>query len=104
MECVRKQDHLNAFSALAAHNRRGSEICWKYMRENWEKIVQLYGEHDSHLIHYIEHIPGLFASVERSEEVRKFYIAHPNPFLDRSIKKVLEQINIRRLVLERHEQ
>ncbi|CAF1087773.1 unnamed protein product [Rotaria magnacalcarata] len=101
---VRKQDHLNAFSALAAHNRRGSEICWKYMRENWEKIVQLYGEHDSHLIHYIEHIPGLFASVERSEEVRKFYIAHPNPFLDRSIKKVLEQINIRRLVLERHEQ
>ncbi|CAF3083526.1 unnamed protein product [Rotaria socialis] len=101
---VRKQDHLSAFSSLAAHNRRGSEICWMYMQENWKKIVQLYGEHDSHLIHYIENIPGLFASVERSEEVRKFYIAHPNPFLDRSIKKVLEQINIRRLVLERHEQ
>lgn len=51
---VRKQDHLTAFSALASHNRRGSEICWKYMQENWNKIQHIYGPHDTHLIHFIE--------------------------------------------------
>ncbi|CAF0767562.1 unnamed protein product [Rotaria sordida] len=100
---VRKQDHLTAFSSLASHNRRGCEICWTYMQENWNKIERTYGQHDSHLIHFIESIPALFASLERSDEVRKFYINHPNPLLDRPIKKALEQINIRRLVLERHE-
>ncbi|CAF2767718.1 unnamed protein product [Rotaria sp. Silwood2] len=101
---VRKQDHLSAFSSLASHNRRGCEICWTYLQENWNKIEKSYGQHDSHLIHFIESIPGLFASKERSNEVRQFYIDHPNPLLNRSIKKVLEQINIRRLVIERHEQ
>ncbi|CAF3381776.1 unnamed protein product [Rotaria sp. Silwood1] len=100
---VRKQDHLSAFSSLASHNRRGCEICWTYLKQNWKKIEQSYGQHDSHLIHFIESISGLFASIERMDEVRKFYVDYPNPLLDRSIKKVLEQINIRRLVLERHE-
>jgi hypothetical protein len=51
---VRKQDHLIAFSSLAAHNRCGSELCWRYMQEHWQDIEDLYGEHDSHLIHFVE--------------------------------------------------
>ncbi|UJR36799.1 hypothetical protein I4U23_029513 [Adineta vaga] len=100
---VRKQDHLTGFASLAAHNRRGCELCWTYMQKNWKQIEMIYGEHDTHLLHFIETIPALFVSKERAEEVRKFAIDHPNPFLERSIKKVLEQINIRRHVLERHE-
>ncbi|CAF3572265.1 unnamed protein product [Rotaria sp. Silwood1] len=100
---VRKQDHLKAFVALATHNRNGCEIAWKYMQENWNKIEDIYGEHDTHLIHFVEHVPSHFVTEQRAEEVRKFYIDHSNPLLDRSIKKVLEQINLRRVVLERHE-
>ncbi len=51
---VRKQDYLTGFVALAAHNRRGSKMCWTYMRDNWDKIESIYGKHDTHLIHFIE--------------------------------------------------
>ncbi|CAF0921394.1 unnamed protein product [Adineta ricciae] len=100
---VRKQDHLTGFASLASHNRRGCELCWKYMQDNWQHIETIYGAHDTHLLHFIETIPALFISKERAEEVRKFFVAHPNSFLERSIKKVLEQIHIRRLVLDRNE-
>lgn len=40
------------------------------MQKNWDKIEKIYGKHDSHLIHFIESIPGLFVSKDRSEEVR----------------------------------
>ncbi|CAF1131754.1 unnamed protein product [Adineta steineri] len=100
---VRKQDHLTGFASLAQHNRQGCEMCWTYMQNNWNKIESIYGRHDSHLVHFIETVPGLFISKERAEEVQKFYANYPNPYLERSVKKVLEQIRIRRLVLERHE-
>jgi len=100
---VRKQDHLTGFASIANHNRQGRELCWTYLQENWDKIEHIYGEHDTHLIHFIENVPAFFVSEDRAEEVRKFYIAHPNPLLDRSIKKVIEQINIRRVILERNE-
>ena len=51
---VRVQDHLIAFTSLAGHNRQGSEICWKYLQENWPAIEEMYGEHDPHLIHFVE--------------------------------------------------
>ncbi len=51
---VRKQDHLTGFASLAAHSRRGCEMCWTYMQKNWNKIEKIYGQHDSHLIHFIE--------------------------------------------------
>jgi hypothetical protein len=51
---VRRQDHLTGFAALAGHSRRGCEICWIYMQKHWKKIETIYGEHDSHLIHFIE--------------------------------------------------
>ncbi|CAF1004993.1 unnamed protein product [Adineta steineri] len=100
---VRKQDHITAFKSLAAHNPKGCEIVWNYMQQNWDKIEEIYGENDSHLIHAVEHCPSHFVTKERAEEVQKFYVDHPNPLLDRPTKKVFEQINIRRLVLERHE-
>ncbi len=51
---VRKQDYLAGFVALAANNRRGSEMCWTYMQDNWDKIERIYGKHDTHLIYFIE--------------------------------------------------
>jgi hypothetical protein len=39
---------------LAEHNRKGCEISWKYMQENWDQIEELYGEHDSHLIQFVQ--------------------------------------------------
>ncbi len=51
---VRKQDHLTGFIALASHNRKGCELTWKYMQDNWDKIEDIYGECDSHLIHFVE--------------------------------------------------
>ncbi|CAF1256201.1 unnamed protein product [Adineta ricciae] len=100
---VRKQDHVSACVALAGHNRHGCEIAWKYIQENWDKIEDIYGETDNHLIHVVEHAPSHFVTKERADEVEKFYADHSNPLLDRPIKKVLEQIKIRGLVLERHE-
>jgi hypothetical protein len=29
-------------------------MAWKYMQENWDKIEDIYGEHDMHLIHFVE--------------------------------------------------
>ncbi|CAF1231329.1 unnamed protein product [Rotaria magnacalcarata] len=100
---VRKQDHEAAFVTLAAHNCKGCEIAWKYLQDNWNKIEETYGEHDAHLIKFIEKVPSHFATRDREEEVQKFYVDHPNPLLNRSIKKVLELINIRRAILERDE-
>ncbi|CAF4116475.1 unnamed protein product [Rotaria socialis] len=100
---VRKQDHKTAFVALATHNCKGCEIAWKYLQDNWNKIEETYGEHDAHLIKFIEDVPNHFVTKDREEEVQKFYVDHPNPLLDRSIKKVLELINIRRTILERDE-
>jgi len=45
---------LTGFASLASHNRRGCELAWEYMKKNWKKIESIYGEHDSHLIHFIE--------------------------------------------------
>ena len=29
-------------------------LAWKYMQENWDRIEDIYGEHDAHLIGFVE--------------------------------------------------
>jgi len=100
---VRKQDHLIAFTSLASHNRYGAEICWEYLKTNWDKIEDIYGEHDTNLIHFIEKVPSLFCSENYVEQVEKFHRNHSNPILDRPLKKVVEQIHLRRRLIENDE-
>ncbi|CAF1533996.1 unnamed protein product, partial [Rotaria sordida] len=99
----KKQHRLIAFISLAAHNRKGCEIAWKYMQDNWNKTEKIYDEHSRDLIHLVENVPCHFVNEQRANEVRNFYANHPNPIFEGTIGKVLQQINIRQLVLQHHE-
>lgn len=67
---MRKHDHLVAFAALAAQNCRAAEICWNYMKNHWKQIEQLYGEHDCHLIRFVEVKFSFLSTIERFQAFR----------------------------------
>jgi hypothetical protein len=46
---VRQEYRLTGFVALATHDRKGCQLAWKYMQDNWDKIEDV-----SYLIHFIE--------------------------------------------------
>jgi aminopeptidase N/puromycin-sensitive aminopeptidase len=66
------------------------EQTWQYIQQNWEKVhAQLTTNSGAHIVG----AAGSFCSVEKRDEVAKFFATHKVEAADRTLAKALDNIN-----------
>ena len=99
-EEVRVHDTVRVVVSVAA-NRRGRDLAWEFLKDNWDEFDRRYGQGGFGLMRLVS-ITSAFASVDRREEVERFFKDHPAPAADRSIRQSLERIRLNVAWLERN--
>jgi len=90
---VRDQDLYHLF--ILAHGvPHGSEVAWKFLRDNWAEFHTRLGNGLIILTRIIARATERFATEERAQEVEKFFQEHPYEPATRTVKQSIE--NIRR--------
>ncbi|XVF86850.1 hypothetical protein PTKIN_Ptkin18bG0075200 [Pterospermum kingtungense] len=89
-EEVRDQDIIYG---LAGISLEGRDIAWKWLKENWNFIVNKY---DSILItHFIRDIITPFCSNEKADEIEEFFVRRVRPSFARNLKQSIEQVRVK---------
>jgi puromycin-sensitive aminopeptidase len=85
-----------------AMNKVGRDLTWQFIQENWEELDRRYGKGGFAIMRLVS-VTGAFTTMERHDEVRDFFEAHPAPSAARTIQQSLERIrlNVRWLELNR---
>lgn len=96
---VRAQDAVFVLSSVAI-NPRGREMSWEFFKENWKTLFNQY-EGGFLLTRLVKHLTENFATVEKSEEIEKFFKANEFPGVERTIQQSLETIKLNVAWLER---
>ena len=99
-EEVRVHDTVRVVVSVAA-NRRGRDLAWEFLKDNWAEFDRRYGQGGFGLMRLVS-IASAFTSVDRREEVDRFFKDHPAPAADRSIRQSLERIQLNVAWLERN--
>jgi len=89
---VKPQDTMYCF-AYVAMNRHGRELAWKFLQDNWEKIMKQFGDGQFILGRLISYCTKYFTSEEKAKEVEKFFADKDLPSAARTIKQSLESIH-----------
>jgi aminopeptidase N len=86
---VRNQDSWIPISILLA-GRDTRELTWSYLQQNWDKVhAQFTTNSGSRVVA----AAGTFCSVERRDEVAKFFATHKVDASERTLAKALDSIN-----------
>ncbi|KAK9081553.1 hypothetical protein Syun_030877 [Stephania yunnanensis] len=87
---VRSQD---AVFGLAAVSKEGCDTAWKWLKDNWDQIVKIYG--NGFLIsRFISAVVSPFSSHEKAAEVEEFFASRSKTSIDRTLKQSLERVRI----------
>jgi puromycin-sensitive aminopeptidase len=97
---VRSQDTVSVIDGVA-RNRFGRILAWKFVRENWSKLVTMFegGPLMSNLIQ----CASSFATEEQAMDIEKFHASHVVAGNDRTVKQTVESIRMKAKWLERDE-
>ncbi|TXG68457.1 hypothetical protein EZV62_003392 [Acer yangbiense] len=88
---VRDQDIIYGLVGLSLECR---ETAWRWLKENWDRILKKYGSRM--LLHYfVREIVTPLSSNEKAEEVEAFFGSHVNPAVDKILKQSIERIRIK---------
>ncbi|KAI9161526.1 hypothetical protein LWI28_018315 [Acer negundo] len=88
---VRDQDIIYGLVGLSLESR---EAAWRWLRENWDRILKKYGS--GMLLHFfVREIVTPLSSNEKAEEVEAFFGSHVNPAVDKILKQSIERIRIK---------
>ncbi|KAK3220437.1 hypothetical protein Dsin_014407 [Dipteronia sinensis] len=88
---VRDQDISYGLVGLSLECR---ETAWRWLKENWDRILKKYGS--GMLLHYfVREIVTPLSSDEKAEEVEAFFGSHVNPAVDKILKQSIERIRIK---------
>ena len=79
----------------------GRDLAWQFMRENWAEIDRRYGEGGFGLMYLVEVTAG-FTTPDRLEEVNGFFVNHPTPAAERTIRQCIEKIRLNIAWLDRN--
>lgn len=75
-EYIRSQDYLNCLIYIS-QNRQGQDLVWEFVRENWLKLVGIYGIQERNLGRLIPSITARFTTKTRLEEIQAFFVKYP---------------------------
>lgn len=88
---VRDQDIIYGLRGISLEGR---EIAWRWLKDNWDLILNKYG--DGLLItHFIRDIITPFCSNEKADEVTEFFAARATPGIATNLKQSIEQVRIK---------
>lgn len=86
---IRKHDIASLMLGIA-NNKIGHELSWNFLKENWNKIIELCG--DGFQLNYIVTLPSRFQTENLYQEVNNFYKENPLSAASMSIEQTLERI------------
>ena len=86
---IRKHDIASVMIGIA-NNKIGQELSWNFLKENWNKIIELCG--DGFQVNYIVTLPSRFQTKNSLQEVSNFYKENPLSAASMSIEQTLERI------------
>ncbi len=90
---VRRQDAFYGISGVATQPR-GILLAWRFLRERWSELAQIYGTNPSMLGRFVQYGTGSLSTPQDLADVRTFFAAHPTPGLTRTFEQSLERITI----------
>ncbi|XP_020219267.1 aminopeptidase M1 isoform X1 [Cajanus cajan] len=79
---------------LAGISMEGSEAAWRWLKDNWERILAKYGA-GLLLTNFIRQIVPLVNSDEKADEIETFFASHMNHSIVMNLKLSIEQIRIK---------
>ena len=89
---VRVQDGVLVMGGVAG-NQHGRDLAWSFMKENWKEIDRRYGSGGFAITRLVA-VTGAFTSMERHEDVERFFKDNPTPSAARTIRQSLERIRL----------
>jgi len=78
---------------LSFLNDKNRNLIWGWIQTNWPEIIKRYDK--DHLLLYAIEGLGVYANKKRALEITKFFKNNPAPSAARTIKQVLEEINLK---------
>jgi len=97
---VRAHETISVVAGVAA-NRKGRDMAWEFIKENWKEFDRRYGEGGFGLMGLVS-TTGAFTTREKLEDVETFFAEHPTPAAERTIRQSLERIRLNVAWLERN--
>ncbi|CAF0924682.1 unnamed protein product [Didymodactylos carnosus] len=97
---VRMQDSISGLAGCTS-SKVGRDLVWKFLKENWTKLKERFGEKSNFLIYFVEYGLSDFADEEISNDITSFFDKANTPIVMRPVKKVVETIHMRSEVLKR---
>lgn len=88
---VRMQDRNGAFASVL-FNPFGKEIGWKFIKKNWKKIGEAYGN-GNHLLSRLISVLNRNSTKEAYKDIKEFFKTHKAPAAERTIEQTLEYID-----------
>uniref|UniRef100_A0A2C9UXB4 Alpha-aminoacylpeptide hydrolase n=1 Tax=Manihot esculenta TaxID=3983 RepID=A0A2C9UXB4_MANES len=72
----------------------GHETAWRWLKENWDKILRKYGA-ALLITHFIRDIISPFCSNEKADEVEQFFVSRANPSIATNLKQSIEKLRMK---------
>ena len=89
---VRSQDTVSVVGAVSG-NPKGKALAWDFLKDNWDEFNERYG-HGGFMLMRLVGLPRGFTTQERLDDVKQFYASHPVPAAERSVRQVIEGIEL----------
>jgi puromycin-sensitive aminopeptidase len=87
---VRLQDRNGIFNAVLS-NPKGRMQAWEFMKKNWQRLIDEYGE-GGHLLARLVKPLNHFVAKKDADDIKKFFAKHKAPAGERTVEQVLEHI------------
>lgn len=88
---VRLQDRNGAFASVLT-NKYGRALGWEFIKKNWKKIGDAYGE-GNHLLSRLIGVLNRNVTKEAYDDIKKFFKTHSAPAAERTVEQTLETID-----------
>ena len=88
---VRMQDRNRAFAGVLI-NPYGRDLGWQYLKKNWEKIGEVYGD-GNHLLSRLISVLNRNTTDKAYKDIKYFFKTHQAPAAERTIQQTLEHID-----------
>ena len=85
----------NLLTVLGAvsNNPKGKLLAWEFLKENWDEFNERYG-HGGFMLMRLVGLPGGFTTQDQLDDVRRFYGSNPVPAAERSVRQVIEGVEL----------
>ena len=97
---VRVHNTISVVTSVAS-NRRGKDLAWQFLKENWDELDRRYGEGGFGLMRLVS-LTQRFSTQQMHDEVEAFFAEHPAPAAERTVRQSLERIRLNAAWLDRN--